>query len=209
MKSDREFIDGIYEKARMIEKSKETTNRMKVNPYKRYQVLRPIFISCLLLFVVTVGIKIQQGLIEKPEKEAEIELTHEDVELNLGTRSIDMEVEPPIILTGKVIRLQNSKSEDIVSYATIVVDQVIQGLVQPGEEQEIQYYTGESGGNIEFTIGEKVLLYLCDSDEGYKTLENGAYGKYTFVQEEDGALSYESVDGIRINTKNLIEQFNH
>lgn len=199
MKSDREFLDGIYEKAKIIEQSEPYSMTLKRPGFnKGYRYLRPVFMSILLLFVVYAGAVKYQNINTKPGNET----LNED--MNPDVRSISLMQTQPMIITGRVIKLQPSVDKNDLSYATILIDKVIQGTAKSKEKLEVEYYQEDDNGMVEFEEDEKVLLFLLDLDEKLKIIEDGSLGKYSLVSEENGEEIYKAYDGTIINSRDLL-----
>ena len=167
MKSDREFIDGIYEKAKNYTTEENST---PLTTYKR-KTVRPYMwqtLSCaaamLLLCVAIDGIS-GRNLIMQRDKQAEPTQAVQEMSLALA-RFVPEQTIQTISVTGEISYVASEENYFLMTVEEVSVDSLDGFFSQIGEELPViqvcydaSMYTAES-----FVLGKKVSFEVCEGD---------------------------------------------
>lgn len=175
MKSDREFIDGIYEKAKNYTTEENNTS---LTTYRR-KTVRPYVwqtLSCaaamLLLCVAIDGIS-GRNLIMQREKE--VEPTQAVQEMSVAfARFMPEQAIPTISVTGEISYVAPEEGYFLLTVEEVSIDMLDSAFSQLGEElpmiqvcYDSSIYTAES-----FMPGQKVSFEVCEGDVYGRLSEN-------------------------------------
>lgn len=230
MKSDREFIDGIYEKAAKLaeEAPAGEYDRTGLREGGKPARFPKIAAACAAVLVLCIGVA-AFGLLrssdntgENPGKEPGSAVTRmmpsegTDVGSPAAAQfSLDLpeEDDQNFALTGSTLEGSVSEvSETGGADLTVQISGAVWLSNAPGDEPEsvaVHYTETDGYGRIvAFQTGEKVLLFLnAKEEEGTLIyyLANGAESKYAFWKEEDGRVFYKNSDGTVLE-RSTVEQ---
>lgn len=194
MKSDREFLDGIYEKAKKYEEDKQSAFQ------KRYHAIKPIYLAAMLILMVTSGVVLYQ----QPWKEKAV--VPEVTDDNVATPT-----------TEPVSPMVRGLPFSLPVVEEVIIEGKVTSIIQEQQEVHIQIkeiHAGSATNTVEivlyvpeletfsdyFTEQEEVLVYVQEDSEGKWILSQGMGSKYTFIHEEDGIRYYENEDELTVNT---------
>ena len=167
MKSDREFIDGIYEKAKQYTTEENSTS---LTTYRR-KTVRPYVwrtLSCaaalLLLCVAIDGISGNNILLQR-HKQAEP--THAVQEMSVAfARFMPEPIMQTISVTGEISYIAPEDGYFLMTVEEVSQDVLEDAFSQIGEQLPVilvcydtSVYTAES-----FVTGEKVSFEVCEGD---------------------------------------------
>lgn len=221
MKSDREFLDGIYEKAKKYEETKRYEEENSKSTFqKRYHSFKPIYMAAILVLMVTSGVVLyQQPWNEEtvePKPRNEVSITPEASNNNPSeedgqttspvapaTEQLPSQVRglpfslplvEEVILEGKVTEIVQGEQT-----VYLQVNKVHVGTVP--ETETIALYVSELenlAGN--FIAEDEILVYVQQNTEGKWILSQGMGSKYDFVKEADGVRYFENNENIEVDT---------
>lgn len=221
MKSDREFLDGIYEKAAQY---KRPQKQRKV-PIQILSRIAACFIICILgisVFVLQRDSKPQELKVEP--RSTMVEPNSQDIEpINTSEERIE-KAQPfaarrtgniaELIVTGNVTELYEQEG---ISYAKFKVNECFYGecdtselniILTLEEEEKKEKENGKSQNKeentVSFKIEDKLLLLLSKMEDGTCFLPDGSASKYTYLSGEGESAVYESKDGSKITPSQLI-----
>lgn len=197
MKSNREFIDGIYEKAK--------SHSVIEHEYRKKSWGRKSYLS-IAAFLLLVCISIPTFRYSRIHSNSNgnnenninpISLTEENQPITRSVRGIESAEEDVSVVLGEVLQIEDEE----YMQAKIQIDRVFEGQVE--DTIWVQCHMDESSNQAIFEVGEKVLLYLVKTESNDYELTDPFYGKYTLVDDNKGNEIYESQDGIKISLEEL------
>ena len=224
MKSDREFIDGIYEKAARYREESEKEKAVSFDKGKRAGRNRRIrAAAAAAVFLIGIGVTVarlpdinNQGTQEQEESSSRAEVIRMLPEEEQGLPAIagysvdsgDTGGEAAVsVLTGEVSGI--SGSGDRMQAMITGAEWIIQAPEESPSEMRLLYPAEDSlGRSIVLAEGDKVLLYVSmdQGEEDACSLENGFESVYFFWKEEDGGSYYKNCDGTIIDSRQLTEE---
>ena len=198
MKSDREFIDGIYDKAKKIDITQEYKKDMPINYY-----FKPAIVVALILIVSPFIIfpsfnkstEIPRGYTNKAPIAREFSISPD-----LDT----MIQQSDLIIRGKIIDISKSEYEDNgLLFTKIKVKQIETFKGQDNKDYIILKVKGgidkRSKTYVEYEANfkekEDTLLFLKRIDNSTYELTFSTFSKYTYLSESNGDRVYISSDG--------------
>lgn len=161
MKSDKEFLEGIYQKAEIL-KRENNKKKASYRSYIKYSSVAALFIIIPLLFL--------NSKLWGPNNEAEFPQPR--------MMTIDNPVsnffEADYILIGETDEINKSASDSDTTEIRILVDRTFLGEINDNIiSLEIQ-----SDMESEFIKGDRSLLFLYKDDQGVYNLTNGYNGQF-------------------------------
>ncbi len=224
MKSDREFIDGIYEKAARYREESEKEKVVSFDKGKRAGRNRRIrAAAAAAVLLIGIGVTVtrlpdinNEGTQEQGEASSQPEVMRMLPEEEQGLPAIagysvdsgDTGDETAVsVLTGEVSGI--SGSGEWMQAMITGAEWMIPAPEEPPSEMRLLYPAVDSlGRSIVLTEGDKVLLYVSmdQGEEDACSLENGFESVYFFWKEEDGGSYYKNCDGTVIDSRQLTEE---
>lgn len=204
MKSDREFLDQIYEKAKQYDFA--ASHDKKLNKWKGYgnnkngfQILVSI---CLTIAVLAISLAVIRYSKETIPGDAADPLP-------ISRRSIvPFDVEPEIetikttadlVLTGQVER---NYEENGIAYSEILIDTCYLGEYLLPKISVINTILETENYRI-FAEKEKILIFLSTASDGTYKLTDTLNGKFTYSSNSDNQGLYTANDGTVIYQSEL------
>lgn len=184
MKSEREFLEGIYQKAALVE---EKSSHSKLHPYRKYCI---VLTAALLAFIILpVGIS---GL--RTKNPGDIGANPRVEPNSISYRTI---VKSTNVFDGRVEAIRKEEEEYIIN---VHVEESYVG--EPLQEVTVRYPIIESDTIIKLEKGEKALFSVIEHEGNYYVNED-EYGICRFLEIENTEKVYESKYGIKIYTKDI------
>ncbi len=196
MKSDREFLNGVYEKAHKLTKEKEKTTQVAVTRIPKGMLAAAI----ALIIVIPVSLRIHSVDTRSGEDRMGIASVKEGPRSSQGYSNGD------------------SAGEDLDSLTYLVEDsQLVLGakVIDVREKvlfQVTELYKGEfvgselslkNQGQLGFSEGEEVLLFLkTDENDALRLNENYCI-KYTFYETRNGEKIFISQDRREVSSETI------
>lgn len=181
MKSDREFIDGIYEKAKNYTTEENSTS---LTTYKR-KTVRPYVwqtLSCaaalLLLCVAIDGISGKNIILQRDKQ---VEPTQAVQEMSVAfARFMPEQTMQTMTVTGRISYVASEENYFLMEVEEVSVEDLDGFFSQLGEELPViqvvydsSVYTAES-----FATGKKVSFEVCEGDVYGRLSENVTEADY-------------------------------
>lgn len=199
MKSDREFIDGIYKKAALIQREQASLKRTTEQGMKalrfNYRKLVPVFAMCILAMLIIPGYFMINQMILKPNSQEE-RLTAENAKVSRSTA--------PDTASPAGIAEQSddtaAASDQIaipdkfaVSLSNVAEGEITAVIVQ----EEITYLLVKTTGVTEGAVQDNALVECENSllkPYDNSTLEIGGTAQFTLeeIPQEEFLFKYES-----------------
>lgn len=217
MKNDREFLDGIYQKARMIEDNAVAKpKKIDLSFVVSHRILGAVAAVFLLIAIPSVTYASQPQM--------EIPSGYIDLAPSIGKTRIhaappqtgdgDLFEYSDIICTAKVLKIENSvyekDNERIITNVQIKpncvlkgesVDKVLTIQVKGGFDKNTKAYLDYEAT---FAQGEDVLLFLeKDLYSNSYILYGSSLGKYTYLAGQGEAKSYIDKNGLSVSIAGL------
>lgn len=202
MKSDKEFLDGIYEKAKQY---KDENLYLEENHDKKYyHYLKPALITGFLLascitLVLTVNLRNNNKVepindSDSPGKIRSITPVEQHIP-SPSNFSLDIDSNV-MILEGRIKNIDSKNKtftlNDIIIYeGDVIVD-----------KEEVVYFSDFNIDNISLEENQKILVFVKETEDKFY-LENGDYSIYTHMEEGSDFDLYEGIDGSVIDTRTL------
>ena len=178
MKSDREFLDGVYEKARQMETKPEKNSVRK--PGRRYLAVAAALLA--IIIPLTAGL-----LMQSPEQEP-------------GGLSLARMAQMPspdltwlgenagLVVKGRVLAVKEGGFDATlqceVTYVQLAVEEVWKGEAEGELRVRITGSTqGQTPLEAAFAEGEEVALFLWD-ESGEYSLCGSTQGKFTLMEAD-------------------------
>ncbi|MBO5199235.1 MAG: hypothetical protein J6B85_12085 [Lachnospiraceae bacterium] len=219
MKSDREFIEGIYRKAEALQREEALQKAdgaqsgpklRKAENVRRLRVLAGAAAAMLVVCVGTAlvrgsGLGTQQEQAGDPGMEM-ARMMPEGYGVDPAAYTLGDEETESFILTGEVIRVSTSEGSENAADAVIRTDSWLSAAPE-GDTSEItvRYQgTDEYGWSVVFAQGEQVMLFLAAdeaSGDGFYYLQEGSQSKYVFWKEEGDACYYKNAAGVVLDSR--------
>lgn len=225
MKSDREFLDGIYKKAEEYQKSE--TNQLfrkeKTFYHKGYKTLRPALVAGMAIVLICGGIYAYDlGMIQFQSKTKDINIEGYSITPDVESNELIRGVEPASLVdnvlpeeieeamkTGIVIRGRASILLEGESVEEILFDIV---KVYSGEEKagtSIKVNTKNQSISTysynQLTGTDDILLYLKKDENNEYSLAHGHYGIFAFYEQVDRYDIFVGEDSVKLNTNIFTE----
>lgn len=193
MKSNKEFIQGIYIKASLVSEEKDRVKNI------HYRKLIPIFMIYMFIMICVPGYVIINN--KKADKLSTDQNDTEDIEpanmFGISRRQISF----INIISGEV---EEIKTVNNISYALVQIESIYEGSMTG--KVSVIYDMPEilNEDKITMEVGENVLLFLEENihdnvfsikELRYGKTVNGIHGKYMFIKEENNDKIYEASDG--------------
>lgn len=225
MKSDREFLDGIYKKIQEHQnyEQKELKSKEKHIYHKGYKTLRPVFVTGIAIVLICSGIAAYDLRI-----------------LPFSTKSSDIDIEPyshtPNVASENMVRgiepfglseaLIPSEIEEAMKEGTVIRGKVTTTLESESLGEMVveinKVYSGnEKIGsiiNVKYSIkllspytynlltgDEDILLYLNIDENNIYSLADETYGIFSYFEQVDGFDIFMGEDGVTLNTNIFAE----
>lgn len=210
MKSDKEFIDSVYQKIKMFDEKKSIQKKIFI-PKNIYPAL--IAVSCIILLIFPIINKIKSSNL------IDVDIASLSYDLPRSNRAIvDFSPENaianvPIIISGKVVKINKGIYDEITNNITtnILVSptKIYKGNMTQddininiigGKDTNINHFQEYE---VSFKENEDILLLLNQDFNGIYTLAYGRNGKYTYLESQKDVIVYQS-DDKHIITTNMI-----
>lgn len=218
MKSDREFLDGIYQKA-----AKYSEPRKKIRG--QYQMLSGLA-ACLLLCILGIGVIYtrqkagnkealeQEGVVAarslaEMEQDSPAPKTFSLDNEGIATAQVDPEATmqklPTLIVAGSIAALLEEGTA-----AEVLVEDCYYGTC-PDTSLQIKYIknNAEEEIGVLFSEGEQVLLILTGEEDGWFLLTDGQDSKYQYVSGIGESAIYKGQDGFSGTPEEIKEKWIH
>lgn len=221
MKTDREFLDGVYEKAERL-RGMDAVSKKAVPIRQKRRVLWRGAVSAAGLCLLLAGglfFSENQPKMEIPEGYTNM-MEKIPMELNgIEPRAI-VEVDPvteaDLIAAGKVSAIGKSvyeqENQTILTMVTVTLTERYKGDAATDEvnvavtgginEEDHTYLDYEAV----FRRGENVLLFLTERQDGSYILFGGAQGKLTRLKGKGREASYAYPDGTEVRLDQLLPE---
>ncbi len=212
MKTDREFLDGIYQKAKLMEENKnEKVKITYFTPHKKALVAAAAFI----LVAIPSIINLNQPQMKTP--------TNYKSDKPMAIRSFNvLDVETLItnsdlILTGKVTKIEKNVYEEdksrIITTVKVKPTEILKGKAETNM-LDIKInggYNEKTKSFIEYDTTfkryEDVLVFLeHDADSNSYIVSGSSQGKYTYLNSLNDVKNYIGADDVTITISDLKEK---
>jgi hypothetical protein len=211
MKNDREFLDGIYRKAQLIEETERARQTEQKNNWL-YRLGNRLA-DCRLLAGMTTGFAVLAVLtiafVANPPTAVTTPVTtsvptagisaasriFEMAEAQTDTRFPTRGVPGETVVTGTIASV-SAENETVT--VTLKVGQCLRGT--SGNKLTFTYRQNES---TSFSVNEQVLVALSGTSDRSLELYYPPYGKYSYVETADNQDVYLSYDGIYTTTEDI------
>ncbi len=225
MKSDREFIDGIYEKAARYREEHKEESVISFEQEKRIRRNHRLRAAAAAVFLIGIGITVsrlplsgnrdsQDSGESSPQAEVMRMLPDGEEEqeapavAEYSAGPVDSEAENAVyVLTGEVS--ETSSGGELTQAVITGVYWIAPASGEALSQVRLLYpETDGSGCRIELTSGDEVLLYISmiQGEEDACNLENGFESVYFFWKEEGGGVYYKNCDGEVVDSRQLTEE---
>lgn len=211
MKTDREFLNGIYQKAEELEHHKESETA-KISIFQRKAT--PIIAAAVFLMIVLPTAWFGRSF---PMKEQLLSMERAITPFAIAAEPIELTTQELIeqsdyIIRGKVKKIEKSVYEnennivtDVIikisdSYKNKLFSKQIRLRVNGGYDKKTDVYIPYDAF---FEKSEDVLLFLDKTDEGYYTLLAGNQSKLTYQETIEGNRVYCDTNGKTISVSEL------
>ncbi|MBE5960739.1 MAG: hypothetical protein E7256_05040 [Lachnospiraceae bacterium] len=206
MKSDREFLDGIYKKAASYQDlSLEEKTGSKTFGRRFFPAVTTGLTACALFVLVLVGKN--TGMLGKNEMAEEdlasrtreaSEITETPSEL-YGMSEAHYAAESALVVSGIIQNIERQSEQVIIQFLT---EEAYTGTISSGSLVTI---TAPYSSILEESEGRKAILCvtLTEDGEGYM-LSNTQDDIYLYAGEEDGEAVYESLSGTRHHIQDFV-----
>lgn len=225
MKSDREFLDGIYKKADEYEKNELNQMFIKEKTFyhKGYKTLRPVMVACMAIILICSGIyAYDQGVIPFQSKNKNINIEDYSITPDVASPELVRGIEPAslvdnvlpqeveeamkvgIVVSGRAsVLLEGNSVEEII----FNISTVYSGEEKPGEEIKINTRNQSiSTNSYNQLIGtDSILLYLKKDENNQYSLAHEDYGIFAFYEQIDGYDIFIGEDSVKLNTNIFTE----
>ncbi len=220
MKSDREFLDGIYKKAQEYENNqqKDLLNKDKSIYHRGYRTLRPVLVTGMAIALICSGIfAYESGVF--PFKTKTSDISSQDYNHTPGLASNDMtRGVDPISYSDTSLSLD---IQDAMREGTVIrgrVTELIESELQVEIKVEIsRVYAGieNIGSTISVKLGnnklsssayglltgsDDILFYLKMDENNQYSIAHETYGIFYYYEQVDGDDIFTNEDGVRLNT---------
>lgn len=216
MKTDREFLDGIYAKADLLQAAPQKVKKININFVTPQRILGAVAAVFLLIAIPSVTYA-QQPRMEIPEGYTNLSTFVRGTQLHTAppqTGDIGLIEYSELICTAKVIKIENSVYEkenqriitNVQVKPTVVlkgepVEKVLTIQVNGGYDSVIKKYTDYEAT---FAQGEDVLVFLNkDVNTNSYILYGSSLGKYTYLNGQGDTKSYIDASGLSVNISGL------
>lgn len=160
MKSDREFMDGIYKKADLLKK-KKSKEKYSLNIYIKYSSVAAIFILIpLLLF--------KSDLLDPPKK---IQLAEPKI-FSMEDSLYDFSTADSIVV-GEIENIKDVAFKTSYKEITISIDNVLKGTIDNN-----QFLSILSNVDHDFERGVKYLFFIKKEGDGFYYMDNEFEGAF-------------------------------
>lgn len=156
MKNDREFLDGIYQKAEILEREKLQEDSKKKSPYKKYIPYSSVAAMFILLPIL---------LLSKEALSPGNELPGQEPMMIRMDEPGSIFIEADYLLIGQVEYIEKKSNEGTMEIE-ISLEEILKGQIQ--EEKII--VEAPSNMKDEFKEGDRSLFLLYKEDNIYKLL---------------------------------------
>lgn len=190
MKSDREFLDGIYEKAKRYEEQRPVEIKQRRN------VLKPVLVSGLSLaacFALIVAANLNNGN-NKPIERKDTRGIPSPAVFQMDLPIPDEEVAVSGILSFVDKREKKLGLKDVVLYEG-------EGSAL-GEEMSLSYEELQYEGELK--EGERVLLYAVYIEGSYQLRDEASI--YRYIEDKDEYQIYENFNGEILDTEIFLKE---
>jgi hypothetical protein len=225
MKSDREFLDGIYKKVEKYQKteSKELISKENTFYHKGYKTLRPVLVAGIAIAIISSGIYAYDlGILPFQVKNRDINMEGYNSTPELASHEMVRGVDP-VVLVDDILPLE---IEDAMKEGTVIRGRATVVLESEFEEEIIvdisKVYSGEekAGTTIkvnfknesvstysynQLTGTEDILLYLKKDEDNQYSLAHETYGIFSFYEHIDGFDIFIGQDSVKLNTEIFTE----
>ena len=203
MKTDREFLDGIYAKAERIQAEHKSPAGIR---YIWFKKAAPVLVLCLLAVIVLPVYRNLKGKDTTNTDGISKISAYEEIEKNRqmpgdpgNTRTVPFSAVPAesLIVMGEVTETCPADDDTLIS---LNIEKIYQGTASGTVSFPVPAASG-----LSFEKGDKGLIYLELTDEGY-ILSRGDDSWYSYAGEEDVGQVFLSPDGVRISSSELTDQ---
>lgn len=214
MKSDREFLDGIYEKARFSEKliEEQKSKIINIKPKKSILMRLTAAAAAIVLVATPISIYLNQPQMTVPQQAAG------DLPMSIRAMTIRPDAQmladnSELILTAKITKIEKSVYDEgksrIITSVKLRPTEIIKG-----DFTQKNLHLKVNGGYLKksdayepyeavFEISEDVLLFLkLDEDKNSYILSDGEYSKYS-RSGLDEEQSYMGTDDMTISISEI------
>lgn len=225
MKSDREFLDGIYKKAEEYQnnESNQLFRKEKTFYHKGYKTLRPVMVAGMAIVLICSGIYAYDlGVIPFQSKTKDINIEGYSNTPDVASHELIRGIEPAVLMddvlpeeieeamkAGIVIRGRASVLLEGESVEEIIFDisKVYSGEEKAGtsikvntRNQSISTYSYN-----QLTGTDDILLYVKKDENNEYYLAHEDYGIFTFYEQVEGYDIFISEDWVKLNTNIFTE----
>lgn len=213
MKSDREFLDGVYEKAKSLPQKKEkTANPFRITFMKRYSgviaaaAVLVAVISPILNFNSTTMMHVPKGFSENEPFGARA-FSMPNLNASQIAEGSDL------ILRAKVTKINDSvyENENLTTDIELAAKDIYKGKLD-AKKIDLTVYGGYDAKTKDyipyeamFECNEDTILFLNCTKESAYTLSYSKQGKYEYVETLDGERFYQNIEGDRVSISQLVE----
>jgi len=184
MKSDKEFIDGIYEKAKYY-KEDITKKKSKSNFYLKPALA--LAMACCAIVLITINPALKK-------KEFNHDLVNQNKTRNIIPSSYV--ASNPLVLAGTISDINEGDKTFVIYNITSYSESLKEG------QELIVAFDGSDFDDMDQYKDNKVLVYVNQVDNEF-ILENGIRSIYILVESGTEYELYKGVDGLTIDTRTL------
>lgn len=192
MKSDREFLDGIYKKSEDIKKDKsfELVDGIKINPYRKYMAL-----AATLLLLITSILYIESGLnLSMGDKKVEENIPNTIKQVQAPAPRTLMMIsytENLLVEASDIVGILGFEDEDKIEI------EIIESYKGSFDRLEIIEYIREI--NISLEKDEHAIVFIQNHLENIEIMDVFLYSNETknYVNEYGEMISPEQLIGIK------------
>lgn len=208
MKTNKEFLDGIYKKAEYAKielKERKETQRNLPSFFRWNKVVPALSLCMVILIALPIGIRHwkKSQIIEENNNLMALysnETITDTPSIAIQQRN-SLQMQETLLLYGTINRFEDLGDQVNL---TLSIEDIYQGEWEEDSEEILIYVTGE---DIWFETKEhetKILCYLMKSESGYE-LNNGDYSIYLYEKEENQEIIFMAKDGSTISSAILCQ----
>lgn len=160
MKSDKEFLDGIYKKADLLQKE-ESRKKYSLYKYIKYSSVAAIFILIPLLLLKG-DLWAPPNEIQSPEPRT-ISMNHDLYDFTTAD----------CIIIGEVENIKVEESKTLFNEIIISIDHVLKGIIDNNGSLRIL-----SNFDHELKIGIKYLFFIKKEEDGFYYMDSKSEGAF-------------------------------
>ncbi|MFZ2539009.1 MAG: hypothetical protein WAX04_08915 [Oscillospiraceae bacterium] len=212
MKTDREFLDGIYQKAKLMQESEPPKSKIR-----SFTLHKKILVAAAAFILVAIP-----STAHFNQQETQVPATY-SMDAPMAIRSLNvLDVETlaanaELIVVGKVTKIEKNiydkDNSSIITTVKVKPTEILKGAtdaklldikVKGGYDEETKTF---DENEITFKRSENVLVFLeQDTDGNSYIVSESSQGKYTYLNSNNDVKSYIGPNNITITISELKEK---